>query len=101
MGSSVTTQFGETIAAGKPFIFSYKKFFQPINFAVAWYGYDFKGHDPIKTWQIIPPTARLKPIKTEKTNKLDYAWWGGIKNEDGDIEVRVRIGGGVFGKSGK
>jgi hypothetical protein len=80
MGSSITTQFGETIAAGKPFAFSFKKFFQPIDFDVIWYGYDFKMHDPIKTGMIIPPTARLKPIKEEKTNKLDYAWWGGIKS---------------------
>jgi parallel beta-helix repeat protein len=84
IGTAIITQFGETIAAGKPFTFSFKKFFQPISFDVAWYAYDFKGHDPIKTGQIIPPTARLRPIKTEKTNKLDYAWWGGIKNEDGD-----------------
>ena len=40
-------------------------------------------HDPISTGMIIPPTARLKPIKEEKTNKLDYAWWGGIKNNEG------------------
>jgi parallel beta-helix repeat protein len=83
MGSSMTTQFGETVAAGKPFAFAFKKFFQPIDFDVIWYGYDFKMHDPIKTGMIIPPTARLKPIKEEKTNKLDYAWWGGIKNNDG------------------
>ena len=82
-GSSITTQFGEAIAAGKPHPFSFKKFFQPIEFDVVWYAYDFKGHDPIKTGQIIPPTARLRPVKTEKTNKLDYAWWGGIKNADG------------------
>jgi parallel beta-helix repeat protein len=81
-GSSITTTLGETIAAGKPYLFSFKKFFQPVNFDIVWYGYDFKGHDPIKTGQIIPPNARLRPIKTEKTNKLDYAWWGGIKNAD-------------------
>jgi hypothetical protein len=78
-GTSITTQFGETVAAGKPFIFSFKKYFQPIDFSVVWYGYDFKMHDPIKTGMIIPPTARLRPIKEEKVNKIDYAWWGGIK----------------------
>jgi parallel beta-helix repeat protein len=83
IGATITTQFGETIAAGKPYKFSFKRFFQPIDFNVVWYGYDFKMHDPIKTGMIIPPTARLKPIKEEKTNKLDYAWWGGIKNNDG------------------
>ena len=84
IGSAITTQLGEMVVAGKPFAFSFKKFFQPIDFNVVWYGYDFKMHDPIKTGMIIPPTARLRPIKEEKTNKLDYAWWGGIKNADGD-----------------
>ena len=79
IGSAITTAFGETIAAGKPYIFSFKKFFQPIDFDVIWYAYDFKMHDPIKTGMIIPPTARLRPVKEEKTNKLDYAWWGGLK----------------------
>jgi len=84
VGSAITTTFGESIAAGKPYTFSFKKFFQPIDFDVLWYAYDFKMHDPIKTGLIFPPTARLRPIKNEKTNKLDYAWWGGIKTEEGD-----------------
>lgn len=82
VGTSITNQFGETIAAGKPFTFSFKKFFQPIDFNVIWYAYDFKMHDPIKTGMIIPPTARLRPVKEEKVNKLDYAWWGGIKGAE-------------------
>jgi len=41
-------------------------------------------HDPIKTGLIFPPTAKFAPIKEEKTTKLDYAWWGGIKTEEGD-----------------
>ena len=93
-GSAVTTQLGETIAAGKPYPFLFKKFFQPINFDVVWYGYDFKGHDPIKTGQIVPPNARLRPVKTEKTNKLDYAWWGGIKNTDGNYPQFVTSASG-------
>jgi hypothetical protein len=84
IGSAITTTFGENIAAGKPSAFSFKKFFQPIDFDVLWYAYDFKMHDPIKTGLIFPPTARLRPFKNEKTTKLDYAWWGGIKTEEGD-----------------
>jgi parallel beta-helix repeat protein len=84
IGSAITTTFGENIAADKPSAFSFKRFFQPIDFDVLWYAYDFKMHDPIKTGMIIPPTARLRPIREEKTTKLDYAWWGGIKTEEGD-----------------
>jgi len=79
LGSAIITTLGENIAAGKPSVFSFKKFFQPIDFDVLWYAYDFKMHDPVKTGMIIPPTARLRPVKEEKTTKLDYAWWGGIK----------------------
>ena len=95
IGSAITTQFGQTIAAGRPSIFSFKKFFQPINFDVVWYAYDFKMHDPIKTGMIIPPTARLKPIKEEKTNKLDYAWWGGIKTSEGNHPQFVTLATGT------
>ena len=82
VGSAITTTLGQSIAAGKPFVFSFKKYFQPVDFEVLWYAYDFKMHDPIKTGQMFPPTARLSPIKTEKATKLDYAWWGGIKTKD-------------------
>ena len=82
IGSTITTTLGQTIGAGKPSSFSFKKFFQPIDFNVNWYAYDFKMHDPIKTGQIIPPNVRLHPVKTEKTTRLDYAWWGGIKTDD-------------------
>jgi len=95
VGATITTQFGETIAAGKPYTFTFKKFFQPIDFDIVWYGYDFKMHDPIKTGQLIPPTARLRPIKTEKTKKLDYAWWGGIKNDEATYPQFVTIANGT------
>ena len=83
-GSAITTPFGQTVSAGKPYIFSFKKFFQPIEFTVNWFSYDFSVHDPIKTGQITPPNIKLRPIKTEQTKKLDYAWWGGIKTDDGE-----------------
>ena len=100
IGSLVTTQLGEIVAAGKPFAFSFKKFFQPIDFNVVWYAYDFKMHDPIKTGMIIPPTARLKPIKEEKVTKLSYAWWGGIKSSEGDHPqfVTAATGSATFEK---
>jgi len=100
IGSAITTAFGENITAGKPSTFSFRKFFQPIDFDVLWYAYDFKMHDPIKTGLIFPPTARLSPIKNEKTNKLDYSWWGGIKTEEGDHPqfVTTASGSAIFEK---
>jgi Right handed beta helix region/PA14 domain len=79
-GSSITTPFGETIVAGKPYKFSFKKFFQPIDWEVNWYAFDSTA-DPIKTGSLFPPNIKMSPFKTEKVNKLDYAWWNGIKTD--------------------
>jgi len=99
-GAGFTDQFGNQIPANKPYRFSFKKFFQPIDFDVVWYSYDFKMHDPVKTGQIIPPTARLRPIKAEKTTRLNYAWWGGIKTAEGDHPqfVTSATGSAIFPK---
>ncbi len=78
-GSTITSPLGQTIAAGKPSTFSFRKYFQPIVFNVRWYAIDTANHHPTRTGQLLPPNARLQPIKTEQVNKLDYAWWGGIK----------------------
>jgi len=82
VGEKVVAPFGQTIAAGKPYSFSFKKFFQPISFNVRWYALDTTLHNPIKTGQLFPPNVRMRPIKTETVNKLDYAWWGGIKADE-------------------
>jgi parallel beta-helix repeat protein len=94
-GSAITTPFGQHISAGKPSLFSFKKFFQPIHFEVVWYAYDFAMHDPITTGQLLPPNVRLRPIKTENVNKLDYAWWGGIKTEEGEFKQFVTLANGT------
>jgi len=93
-GAAITTPFGQHISAGKPYLFSFKKFFQPIHFEVVWYAYDFAMHDPITTGQLLPPNVRLRPIKTENVNKLDYAWWGGIKTEEGEFKQFVTLANG-------
>jgi hypothetical protein len=99
-GAAITNPFGQAYAKGLPYKFSYKNFFQPIDFTVNWYSYDFKNHDPIKTGQIIPPNYRMHAFKTEKTNKLDYAWWDGIKTDDGQVKnfVTSATGSAVFEK---
>jgi len=100
IGSAITTPLGLRIGKAVLYKFSYKKFFQPVDFTVNWYSYDFKNHDPIKTGQIIPPNYRLRAFKTEKTNKLDYAWWDGIKTDEGQVKnfVTSASGSAVFEK---
>jgi hypothetical protein len=82
-GSPVTTPFGETIAANKPYRFSFRKFFQPMNWEVLFYPLmDTAKYNPFKEPGLFAPYVKMAPFKTEKVNKLDYAWWGGI-NEKG------------------
>jgi parallel beta-helix repeat protein len=85
VGREVTTQFGENISAGKPYIFSFKKFFQPIAWTVNWFSLDTASYNPIKTGQLFAPNVKMIPVKTEKVQSLDYAWWGGIKADNGQI----------------
>lgn len=82
VGEKIVTPSGQIVAAGKPFSFSFKKFFQPMGWQVLWFSLDTAFYDPIKTGQLFSPTVRMAPIKSEKVNKLDYAWWGGIKAEE-------------------
>jgi hypothetical protein len=78
-GPAFVNMFGETIPAGKPYIFRFNKFFQPVNWDVLFYSLDTLNHDPIKTGTLFSPTERKAPFKEMKTQKLDFAWWGGIK----------------------
>jgi parallel beta-helix repeat protein len=80
-GVSFTNQFGETIAAGKLSEFYFRKFFQPMNWEVFWFQFD-SSYNPIKTGNLFPPYAKIRPFKREQANKLDYAWWGGLKDDE-------------------
>lgn len=86
IGGQIITPFGATIAAGKPYGFSFRKFFQPINFVVRWFAIDTAVHNPISAGELFPANARLRPVKTEETSKLDYAWWGGIKADQQHVQ---------------
>jgi parallel beta-helix repeat protein len=78
-GEAFITPFGEKITAGKPYTFSFKKFFQPLDWEVLFYSLNTAVHDPIKTGSLFSPVEKKAPVKIEKVNKLDYAWWGGLK----------------------
>jgi parallel beta-helix repeat protein len=85
VGEEIKTPLGETLAKGKPYSFSFQKFFQPIDWTVNWFTLDTTAYNPIKTGELFAPTVKMRPVKTEKALKLDYSWWGGIKTEDGQL----------------
>ena len=83
-GPAFIDQFGNRIPANTPYRFAFKKYFQPINWNVLWFSMDTAFHNPIMTDQLFAPNVRMRPIKSDTTNKIDYAWWGGLKGEDGE-----------------
>ncbi len=82
VGEKIVTPFGETIAPGKPYSFSFQKYFQPIKFNVRWFALDTSFHNPLKTGELFPPNVRMRALKTDTVEKLDYAWWGGLKADE-------------------
>ncbi len=99
-GNSFTDQFGNSVPAGKPYKVKFQKFFQPINWEVMFYPLDTASHNPIKTGTLFSMFEKKAPFKTEKVNKLDYAWWGGIKEAGVSYPqfITVANGSAVFPK---
>jgi hypothetical protein len=91
-GPAFTDQMGNPVPAYKPYRFAYKQFFQPINFTVNFYSFD-SATNPIKT-NSLSTLEKQSPFKTELINKLDYAWWGGIKAGDKQYKQFVTIAEG-------
>jgi len=94
-GVSIVTPFGELIAAGKPYKFEFKRFFQPIEWDVNWFALDTNFYNPIKTGILFSPTARYRPVKSEKTTKLDYAWWGGLNADERQVKQFITTAEGA------
>jgi len=80
-GASFKNIFGETVSAGKAHSFHFKKFFQPVQWEVNFYSLDTAAHHPLKTGNLFSPLEKKAPFRSERPNKLDYAWWGGIREK--------------------
>jgi parallel beta-helix repeat protein len=81
IGASYVDQYGIIKVAQKPQRFQFTKFFQPIDFVVSWYSFD-SSTNPIKDSLYPDRLKTQRPFKIEHVNRLDYAWWGGIKSGD-------------------
>jgi parallel beta-helix repeat protein len=78
IGEEVLTPFGETVKAGKAYRFQFRRFFQPIHWEVDWYAYDSLTN-PVRFPDRLGQLGQQPPVKHEISDKLDYAWWGGIR----------------------
>src|SRR5438105_1394863 len=100
VGEQLTSPFGETVQKGRPYVFSFKKFFQPVDWSVNWFNLDTAAYDPIKAGELFQGNVKMRPAKEEKTQMLDYAWWGGIKTDKGQLPQFITLaeGSGNFQK---
>ena len=93
-GEEITTPFGAKIAKGKPSSFTFRKFFQPIDWEIRWFSMDTAYYNPVKTGQLFSPVAKMAPIKTEKTDRLDFALWTGVKVDTFSYEQFITVAEG-------
>ena len=56
---------------------------------------DTTVYNPIRTGELFAPNLRMIPVKTEKVQKLDYAWWGGIKTNEGQFTQFITMAEGA------
>ncbi|MGC4034466.1 MAG: right-handed parallel beta-helix repeat-containing protein [Chitinophagaceae bacterium] len=93
-GEAFTDPYGKSIAKGKPYTFSFRKFFQPVTWYVGWFALDTTVYNPIRTSHLFPNDAKTRPLKREETTKLDYTWWSGLKTEDSTYAQYITIAQG-------
>lgn len=78
-GEEVVNQFGDIVKAGQPFLFSFRKFFQPVKWETDWFRYDSLS-DLIKRPELMYLLNKNPAIMHGISDRLDYAWWGGIRS---------------------
>ncbi len=81
-GEGFTGPLGQKTGKGQAFSFSFRKFFQPLKWEVLFYAADTTVFNPIRERGLFAPNVRMRPVKTEQTDRIDYAWWGGLKSTD-------------------
>lgn len=92
VGQAIVSPYGVPVAAGKPYIFSYKNYFKPIDWQVKWFSYDSTEH-PLNTENPLILHNKTE-VKAEKTDRLEYAWWGGIRSGDKQYPQFITIAEG-------
>lgn len=76
-GEVVISPLGIKFAKGKPYKFSYRKSFIPIDWNVKWFQWN-DSNDPRTKETEFQKLLQSLPLKTEQTNRLNYSWSGSI-----------------------
>lgn len=111
VGDRVVSPLGVETPAGKPYRYTYRKFFLPIEWSVKWFAWDDKT-DPRTQPDAFAALLAGKPIHSAQVERLDYAWWrelgaglpadrfatlaeGAFEAPPGDYELQVTTDDGV------
>ncbi len=79
-GGEVVSPRGARTPAGKPYPFSYSRFFAPVDWTIRFFEYD-EDTDPVKQRTGFAKLVAGAPLKTVSANRLDYI--SGRAVEDG------------------
>jgi hypothetical protein len=77
VGEETVDYRGVVTPAGRAVRFGYERFFLPIDWQVSWWAWDpAKVADPKKGMPPLREVVSGEPLRTERTDRLDYAWPG-------------------------
>ena len=88
VGGEVVSPRGVVTAAGRPYTFSYSRFFAPVNWTLRFFEYA-ESADPVKAPAAFADVLRGKPLRTLKADRIDYLSGGVL--EDGVPRDRFAI----------
>lgn len=77
-GEEIISPFGAVVKADRPSAFRFRKFFQPVKWEIDWFSYDSLS-DLINRPEAMYQLNKQPTLKHEISDRLDYAWWGGIR----------------------
>lgn len=83
IGTQITTQFGEAIAAGQPVRFAFRDARVPMHWNMKWFAFD-SATNPVKDPRQLAKLLREKPFMTRQVRDLNFAWWGGVAGQAGE-----------------
>ena len=70
-GGEVVSPRGARTPAGRPFTFTYSRFFMPVSWTVTFFDYD-AASDPVTHPEAFAARRSARPLGTRRTDRLDY-----------------------------
>ena len=92
IGAETTDYRGVVTPAGKPVVFSYRKFFAPIDWQVKFYAWEKDKSDPRTQPEAFAARLKEKPLTELTTDRLDFAGYKFAEGVPADYFATVAEG---------